>query len=158
MRVTLLRIAVHSIISQVRDTGEKSGKPGKEYLYRPHRYLASCDPDRSKPGRNQKTPDLSFPPAQAKQYPVKHSTSAVKLYTRDGCHLCEDAHQLLRRYGLVPQLVDIDAVPQLRERYDCCVPVVEIDGKVRFRGRVNEVLLRRLLRKRPANPSSADPQ
>ncbi len=67
------------------------------------------------------------------------------LYTRVGCHLCDDAHDLLVKHGLQPQKVDIDADPQLRERYTTCVPVVVIDGKERFRGRVNEVLLKRLL-------------
>jgi glutaredoxin len=71
--------------------------------------------------------------------------SNVVLYTRDGCHLCDDALKLLRRHGLSPTLVDIDADAALRERFTACVPVVEIDGQVRFRGRVNEVLLRRLL-------------
>jgi glutaredoxin len=70
---------------------------------------------------------------------------SVVLYTRRGCHLCNDARALLERHGLQPQLVDIDANPLLRERYNECVPVVEIDGKERFRGRVNEVLLARLL-------------
>jgi glutaredoxin len=69
----------------------------------------------------------------------------VILYTRRGCHLCDDALALLRRHGLSPSEVDIDDDPQLRERYDTCVPVVEIDGQVRFRGRVDELLLRRLL-------------
>jgi glutaredoxin len=69
----------------------------------------------------------------------------VILYTRAGCHLCDDADALLRRYGLEPHLVDIDADPELRERYDACVPVVEIDGRERFRGRIDERLLRRLL-------------
>jgi glutaredoxin len=69
----------------------------------------------------------------------------VVLYTRQGCHLCDDALALLRRHGLTPNIVDIDADPALRERFDTCVPVVEFDGQVRFRGRVNEVLLRRLL-------------
>jgi glutaredoxin len=69
----------------------------------------------------------------------------VILYTRQGCHLCDDAHALLVRHGLRPQLVDIDADPALRARYTDCVPVVEIDGQERFRGRINEVLLRRLL-------------
>jgi hypothetical protein len=41
--------------------------------------------------------------------------------------------------------VDIDADPALRKRYTDCVPVVEIDGRERFRGRVNEVLLRRIV-------------
>jgi glutaredoxin len=72
----------------------------------------------------------------------------VTLYTRRGCHLCDDALALLRRYGLSPSEVDIDENPQLRELYDTCVPVVEIDGQVRFRGRVDEMLLRRLLNAR----------
>ncbi len=69
----------------------------------------------------------------------------VVLYTRQGCHLCDDAQEILHRHGVTPQLVDIDADPTLREKFDHCVPVVEIDGKVRFRGRINEVLLQRLL-------------
>jgi glutaredoxin len=69
----------------------------------------------------------------------------VVLYTRNGCHLCEDAEQLLRQEGLTPTLVDIDHDPELKSRYDTCVPVVEIDGQVRFRGRVEPVLLRRIL-------------
>ncbi|HEY1784372.1 MAG TPA: glutaredoxin family protein [Pirellulales bacterium] len=67
------------------------------------------------------------------------------IYTRNGCHLCEIAEDLLRRHGLSPRLVDVDADPALRKQYDDCVPVVVIDGKVRFRGRVDERLLRRLL-------------
>jgi glutaredoxin len=69
----------------------------------------------------------------------------VVFYTRSSCHLCDEALALLKRYGLDPQVVDIDQNPTVRERFDRCVPVVEIDGQVRFRGRVNEILLRRLL-------------
>ena len=67
------------------------------------------------------------------------------IYTRQGCHLCEVAKSLLCRHGLAPQEIDIDADAALRDRYTNCVPVVFIDGKERFRGRVDEVLLRRLL-------------
>jgi glutaredoxin len=70
----------------------------------------------------------------------------VVLYTRAGCHLCEDAKEILIRHGLRPTMVDIDADPKLRQQFTDCVPVVEIDGKIRFRGRVNEVLLQRLLK------------
>jgi len=70
----------------------------------------------------------------------------VVLYTRSGCHLCDDAQQVLEAHGLVPKCVDVDRDPQLRDQFGCCVPVVEIDGHIRFRGRVDEVLLRRLLR------------
>lgn len=69
----------------------------------------------------------------------------VILYTRTDCHLCDDALQLLRQHGLTPECVDIDAHPELQERFDTCVPVVEIDGRIRFRGRIEPVLLRRLL-------------
>jgi glutaredoxin len=72
-------------------------------------------------------------------------STEVILYTRQGCCLCDDAAEVLRRHGLRPKAVDIDADPALREQYTTCVPVVVIDGKVRFRGRVNEVLLKRLL-------------
>jgi glutaredoxin len=72
----------------------------------------------------------------------------VVLYTRKGCHLCEEAEAIVRRYQrFLPaiEIVDIDQAPDLIEKFDTCVPVVEIDGKVRFRGKVNEVLLRRLI-------------
>jgi glutaredoxin len=72
----------------------------------------------------------------------------VVLYTREGCHLCDDAAEVLRRHGLKFEVVDIDQDAELRERYDECVPVVEIDGRERFRGRVDPVLLRRLLEHR----------
>jgi hypothetical protein len=74
------------------------------------------------------------------------------LYTRVGCHLCEDAQALLGRYAvyLPPVIaVDIDNDPYLAARFSTCVPVVEIDGIVRFRGRVNELLLRRLIAATP---------
>jgi glutaredoxin len=80
---------------------------------------------------------------------------SVTLYTRSGCHLCDDAHALLVRHGLSPHLVDIDADPKLRERYNHCVPVVVIDGKERFRGRVNEVLLKRILARKAASHSES---
>lgn len=73
---------------------------------------------------------------------------AAVLYTRQGCHLCEEAYELLLKYGLRPELIDIDTDPELVARYTLCVPVVFIDGQERFRGRINERLLRRLLRPR----------
>jgi len=71
---------------------------------------------------------------------------SVVLYTRRGCHLCIDAEQLLLQHGVRPTLVDVDSDPELKSRFDVSVPVVEIDGRVRFRGRVAPILLRRMLR------------
>jgi glutaredoxin len=76
----------------------------------------------------------------------------VIIYTRKGCHLCDDAVEVLRNNGLQPRSVDIDSDKELTARYTSCVPVVVIDGREYFRGRVNEVLLRRLLRRRSASP------
>ena len=55
---------------------------------------------------------------------------------------------MLARHGLAYTSIDVDQDPALRERYDECVPVVVIDGKERFRGRIDELLLRRLLANR----------
>lgn len=69
----------------------------------------------------------------------------VQLLTRQNCPLCDEAYEILCRHGLLPELIDIDQSIELQDQYTDCVPVVVIDGKPRFRGRVNEVLLKRLL-------------
>ncbi len=79
---------------------------------------------------------------------TSNRTREVVLYTRKKCHLCDNAKDILERYGLEPYEVEIDREPGLLERFDTCVPVVEIDGKIRFRGRINETLLKRLLTSR----------
>jgi glutaredoxin len=76
----------------------------------------------------------------------------VVLYTHPGCHLCDLARETLEKHRESlprPIEIDIDTDPALRARFSTCVPVVEIDGKIRFRGRVNEVLLRRLIEATP---------
>jgi glutaredoxin len=74
----------------------------------------------------------------------------VVMYTRQGCHLCEDAWQVLeqarRRFDFALRQVDVDSDPALAEQHGLSVPVVTIDGKVHFRGHVNPVLLARVLR------------
>lgn len=89
---------------------------------------------------------------------VRHSTSETppqippfgtfRFYTRQGCHLCDDALEMINKYeNVLPEIeiIDIDSDPALAEKFTTCVPVVEIDGKVRFRGKVNEILFKRLL-------------
>lgn len=70
----------------------------------------------------------------------------IVVYTRPGCHLCEEACAVLERYGLAPDRVNIDTDPLLIEHYGLSIPVVTFDGQERFRGHVDEVLLRRLLK------------
>lgn len=76
------------------------------------------------------------------------------LYTRQECHLCDIAKDVLERYGHylpVVHEVDIDKDAILIAKFTTDVPVVEIDGKVRFKGRVDEILLRRLIEGTPPN-------
>jgi glutaredoxin len=77
----------------------------------------------------------------------------VVVYSRPGCHLCEEAIALLAEYGLSAREVNIDEDSRLLAEYNTCIPVVEIDGKERFRGRVDRMLLKRLL----ANQSPGRP-
>lgn len=74
--------------------------------------------------------------------------SSCRLYTRKHCHLCDDAIALLAGYQLfLPEIevIDIEDSRELMRQFGESVPVVEIDGKVRFRGGVNACLLQRLI-------------
>jgi hypothetical protein len=51
-----------------------------------------------------------------------------------------------QRYGFALAVVDVDANCELAALHGEHVPVVAVNGKVRFRGVVNRVLLTRLLR------------
>jgi hypothetical protein len=78
----------------------------------------------------------------------------VRVYSREGCHLCDEAVEVLwnslyRPYLPVPEVIDIDEDPELRAKFDLLVPVVELDGEVRFKGRIDENLLRRLIEGTP---------
>lgn len=81
----------------------------------------------------------------------------VVLYTRAGCHLCETAHGVLdrarARFDFALREVDIAGDAELEAAHGEQIPVVTVDGTVRFRGCVNEVLLTRLLRARGKNAS-----
>jgi glutaredoxin len=81
---------------------------------------------------------------------ARASHLAFTVYTRSGCCLCDRAIDLIRshqeHHGFTIELVDVDADPELAQRYGCCVPVVAVGGKVRFRGIINPALLERLLR------------
>jgi glutaredoxin len=58
--------------------------------------------------------------------------TTVTIYSRQGCHLCEAAHQLLAsvQEELVFEidLVDIDGDAELIKLYSDQVPVIHIDG------------------------------
>lgn len=57
----------------------------------------------------------------------------LRLYYREGCHLCEELAALLYRGW--PQLldnlqwIDVDRSPELSARYGLRIPVLEVDGE-----------------------------
>ncbi|MDN4475337.1 glutaredoxin family protein [Demequina sp. SYSU T00192] len=57
----------------------------------------------------------------------------VMLYTRVGCHLCEDARDVVAAACAALEQdweeVDIDADPELRARYGDEIPVATVDGE-----------------------------
>jgi glutaredoxin len=74
----------------------------------------------------------------------------VTLYTRPGCHLCDEAKSaiapLLREFSAALHEVDIDADPVLKERYGWEVPVIFIGHKKAAKHRVDLEQFRRQLR------------
>lgn len=56
----------------------------------------------------------------------------VVLYTREGCHLCDNARDLVRDVcageGVAWREVDIDSDALVRARLSDLTPVVEVDG------------------------------
>jgi glutaredoxin len=76
------------------------------------------------------------------------STLHVCMYTRNDCHLCEIAWRKLklrqREFGFRLEKVDIDKDSELAARYGEMIPVILVDGRIRFRGALNDVLFARL--------------
>jgi glutaredoxin len=77
----------------------------------------------------------------------------VTLYTRVGCHLCDDAKTVLasarRRAEFDYEERDIDADPELLRLYNEEVPVIAIDGRKAFKYRLTmDEFLKRLAARR----------
>ena len=76
----------------------------------------------------------------------------VILYTRAGCHLCEEAKEQIRRVRadtpFTFRAVDIDRDPALVALYNEEVPVIFVNGKKAFRYRVDPGELRKRLKNR----------
>lgn len=85
------------------------------------------------------------PPEPSGTQPVFQT---VRFFTRRNCELCDRARETLDQFSaeLGPiDFIDIDTAPEHRERFTDCVPVLEIDGRIRFRGSVDRALLSRLI-------------
>lgn len=58
----------------------------------------------------------------------------LTLYTRPGCHLCEQAAGNLARLEFRVQTVNVDLDPELRARHGDHVPVLALGDRVLGRG------------------------
>ena len=71
----------------------------------------------------------------------------VTLYTRPGCHLCEEAKTavapLLREFGAVLREVNIENDAVLEERYGRDIPVIFVGARKAAKHRVDVEQLRR---------------
>jgi glutaredoxin len=77
------------------------------------------------------------------------STARVTLYSRVGCHLCDDARLVVARVcadlGEDFEEIDVDGDPDLQDRFGDEVPVTFVDGRQHDFWRVDEARLRAAL-------------
>ena len=66
----------------------------------------------------------------------------LTLYGRPGCHLCDDARDVLDRVGAAYSEVNIEEDDELLKRYLERIPVVTVDGTEAFEFFVDEEALR----------------
>jgi hypothetical protein len=69
------------------------------------------------------------------------------LITRQGCHLCDQALELLRSLGHDPLVADVDADDRLHDLYDWRVPVVLRGERIVAEGKITREQLEKLLGK-----------
>jgi glutaredoxin len=69
----------------------------------------------------------------------------VTLYGKPGCHLCDDAREVVERvradHPFELREVDVSLDPQLYREYGERIPVVEVDGEELFEFHVEEAEL-----------------
>lgn len=80
--------------------------------------------------------------------PVK---TKVVIYSRPGCHLCEEAKEAMRAASCAGEYtleeVNIENDPELLERYKDDIPVITFNGVEAFRHRVASEEFRRRIQR-----------
>jgi len=81
---------------------------------------------------------------------TKQAQIEVVFYTKAGCHLCEDARDLLEEVAegteYVLTEIDIRSDMEVFERYRYRIPVILINGEVLLEGRIDALELVRAFR------------
>ncbi len=82
----------------------------------------------------------------------------VKFYTKEECRLCETALEIISKVAehidFELKILDITQDDNLLTRFGTEIPVVEIDGDIAFKYRVNEKEFIRLLKSSALHPFS----
>ncbi len=77
---------------------------------------------------------------------------AVTIYSRPGCHLCDDMKDAVRRIAqtsderIAIEEIDVSGDSELEARYGVEVPVLLVDGRKVAKYRITEDALRRALK------------
>jgi hypothetical protein len=89
----------------------------------------------------------------------KRGPLTLVLYTRAGCHLCDEMKAEIARAKLgercVLREVDVDSDPVLAELHGRSVPVLSIAGRPAFKGRLTVEDLRRKVERALRSSGSA---
>lgn len=106
--------------------------------------------------------DLTGSPAEVRLARARGQV-LVQLYAKDGCHLCDDAREVVDRVAgaaddVVVEEIDIRSDPVLQRRYGEDIPVVVVDGRPHAKWRVDAAALERAIddarRPRRGRPAS----
>jgi len=80
--------------------------------------------------------------------------AALTIYSRPGCHLCDEMKAIVHRVAdaakppVAVEEIDISTDPDLEARYGLEIPVLLVDGRKIAKYRVTEEALSRILRAR----------
>ena len=82
---------------------------------------------------------------------ARRPKAQVKLYTRPGCHLCDEAKREMLAAGCRDlyelEEIDVDSDPELRRRYGWDIPVVTVNGAHAFKHRLTRDAFREELQR-----------
>jgi glutaredoxin len=75
----------------------------------------------------------------------------VEIYTRPGCHLCDDAKEVIERirqsYPFRLSIINIETNRELETAYGTEIPVVTINGNKAFKYRVDQTEFERKVKR-----------
>ena len=75
----------------------------------------------------------------------------VEIYSRPGCHLCDEAKEVIervqRRLGFGVRVINIENDPELENKYGEQIPVVLLNAVLAFKYRVDEAEFEKKIRR-----------